>query len=64
MIHKMEIFAKLKELHNNKSQICYCGQISLQSSAAKCSFLTPLGDIIYFAGDGTYYMRCTYTHNK
>ena len=24
--------------HNNKSQICYCGQISLQSAAANCSF--------------------------
>ena len=29
--------------HNNKSQICYCGQVSLQSAAVKCSFLTPLG---------------------
>ena len=32
--------------HNNKSQICYCGQISLQSAAVNCSFsdnLTPLG---------------------
>ena len=27
--------------HNNKSQICYCGQISLQSAAV--FFLTPLG---------------------
>ena len=30
--------------HNNINQICYCGQISLQSAAAKCSFsdnLTP-----------------------
>ena len=26
--------------HNNRSQICYCGQISLQSTAV---FLTPLG---------------------
>ena len=24
--------------HNNKSQICYCGQISLQSAAVNCSF--------------------------
>ena len=24
--------------HNNKSQICYCGQISLQSSAVNCGF--------------------------
>ena len=31
--------------HNNKSQICYCGQISLQSAAVNCSLsenLTPL----------------------
>ena len=31
--------------HNNKSQICYCGQISLQNAAVNCSFsdnLTPL----------------------
>ena len=27
--------------HNNKSQICYCGQISLQSAAVNCQ--TPLG---------------------
>ena len=25
--------------HNNISQICYCGQISLQSAAVNCSFL-------------------------
>ena len=24
--------------HNNISQICYCGQISLQSAAVNCSF--------------------------
>ena len=32
--------------HNNISQICYCGQISLQSAAVNCSFsdnLTLLG---------------------
>ena len=32
--------------HNNISQICYCGQISLQSAAVNCSFcdnVTPLG---------------------
>ena len=29
--------------HNNESQICYCGQILLQSAAVNCSFLTPLG---------------------
>ena len=37
--------------HNNKSQICYCGQISLLSAAF--DNLTPLGGNIYFAGDGT-----------
>ena len=47
-------------VHNNISQICYCGQLSLQSAAVNCSFffdnLTPLGGgggNIYFAGDGT-----------
>ena len=37
--------------HNNKSQICYCGQISLQSVAVNCSFsdnLTPLGVTFIF----------------
>ena len=32
--------------HNNKSQICYCSQISLQSVVVNCSFsdnLIPLG---------------------
>ena len=32
--------------HNNISQFCYCGQISLQSAAVNCYFsdnLTPLG---------------------
>ena len=29
--------------HNNKSQICYCGQISLQSAAVNCSFPTLFG---------------------
>ena len=40
--------------HNNKSQICYCGQISLQSAAVNCSFSDTFGGNIYFAGDGTY----------
>ena len=42
--------------HNNKSQICYCGQISLQSAAVNWRVsdnLTPFGGNIYFAGDGT-----------
>ena len=41
--------------HNNKSQICYCVQISLQSAAVNSSFsenLAPLGGNIYFAGNG------------
>ena len=45
--------------HNNKSHICYCGQISLQSAAVNNSFfsfsdnLTPFEGNNYFAGDGT-----------
>ena len=41
--------------HNNIRQICYCGQISLQSAAVNCSFsdnMTHYGGNIYFAGDG------------
>ena len=41
--------------HNNKSQICYCGQVSLQSAAVNCSFCDTFGGTIYFAGDGTYF---------
>ena len=40
-------------VHNNKSQICYCGQISLQSAAVNCSFTDTFGSNIYFATDGT-----------
>ena len=40
--------------HNNKSQICYCGQITLQSAAVNCSFSNTFGGNIYFAGDSTY----------
>ena len=29
--------------HNNKSQICYCGQISLQSAAVNCSSSATMG---------------------
>ena len=43
--------------HNNKSQICYCGQISLQSAAVNCSFSDTFGGNIYFAGDGAYYFK-------
>ena len=42
--------------HNNKSQICYCGQISLQCAAVNCSFSGFFGGKIYFAGDGTYHL--------
>ena len=40
--------------HNNRSQICYCSQISLQSAAVNCSFTKSdtSGGNIYFAGDG------------
>ena len=38
-LHSILIVANLLA-HNNKSQICYCGQISLQSATV---FLTPLG---------------------
>ena len=44
--------------HNNKSQICYCSQISLQSAADNCGFsdnLASLGGNIYFAGYGKYH---------
>ena len=43
-MHKILIVANLLS-HNNKSQICYCDQISLLSGAVNCSFsdkLTPL----------------------
>ena len=35
--------------HNNTSQICYCGQISLQSAAVNCSFSDNVWGNIYFA---------------
>ena len=41
--------------HNNISQICYCGQITLQSAAVNCSFFwksDTFGGNIYFADDG------------
>ena len=43
----------LAHFYFSNCQICYCGQISLQSAAV---FLTiwHLGGNIYFAGDGTY----------
>ena len=43
-LHKILAAANLLA-HNNISQICYCGQISLQSASVNCSFsdnLTPL----------------------
>ena len=44
-LHSILVVANLLA-HNNKSQICYCGQILLQSAALNCRFsdnLTPLG---------------------
>ena len=41
-LHSILAIANLLD-HNNKTQICYCGQISLQSAAVNCIFLTPLG---------------------
>ena len=32
--------------HNNISQICYCGQISLQSAAVNCSFSNNLAPFV------------------
>ena len=47
--------------HNNISQICYCGQISLQSAAGQFfNNLTPLGGNVYFAGDGIFKMHEEY----
>ena len=43
-LHSVLVVANLLA-HNNKSQICYCGQISLQSTAVNSFFsdnLTPL----------------------
>ena len=51
--------------HNNISQICYSGQISLQSAAVNCIFFffffwqwDTFGGNIYFAGDGTSGITC------
>ena len=44
-LHSILAVANL-HTHNNISQICYCGQVSLQSAAVNCSFsdiLAPLG---------------------
>ena len=40
--------------HKNKSQICYCDQISLQSAAVNCSFSDTFGGNIYCTGDGIF----------
>ena len=44
--------------HTNKSQICYCGQISLQSVAVNCNFSDTFVGNTYFAGDGTNKCLC------
>ena len=33
--------------HNNISQICYCGQISLQSAEVNCSFSDTFGGVTF-----------------
>ena len=38
--------------HNNISQICYCGQNTLQSAAVFLTIRHP-GSTTYFDGDGT-----------
>ena len=54
--------------HNNKSQICYCGQISLQSAAVNCSFSdnpTPLGvTFILLTMVNLFIVRETLNHSK
>ena len=55
-LHSISAVANLLAL-NNKSQICYCGQISLQSVAVNCSFSDTFGGNIYFAGDGTMHIN-------
>ena len=48
-LHSITAVANLLA-HNNKSQICHCGQISSQSSAFKCSFsdyLIPRGSHLF-----------------
>ena len=54
-ISKVDLILAVVNLltHNSKSQICYCGQISLQSAAVNCSFSDTSGGTIYFAGDAT-----------
>ena len=48
--------------HNNISQICYCGQISLHSAAVNCSFadnLTPIGVAFILPQFGTAIFRAS-----
>ena len=52
--------------HNNKIQICYCGQISLQSAAVNCSFsddLAPLGVPFILLVMSFYTNRLTSNHD-
>ena len=51
--------------HNNISQICYCGQISLQSAAVNCSFsdkLTPLGVTFILLAMVAYLLSMRFCH--
>ena len=52
-LHSILAVANLLAL-NNISQICYCGQISLQRAAVDCSFSDTFGGNIYFAGDDSF----------
>ena len=58
-LHSILVVANLLA-HNNKSHICYCGQISLQIAAGNCSFCdnpTPLGVIqLYILNDSFMYV--------
>ena len=51
-LHSILAVANLLAL-NNKSRICYCGQILLQSAAVNCCLSDTIGGNINFAGDGT-----------
>ena len=66
-ILKLHLILAISNLlaHNNKSQICYCGQISLQSAAVNCSFSSDtIGGNIYFAGDDTLLDLTFYEENE
>ena len=55
-LSKLHSFLAVTNLlaHNKIGQICYCGQISLQSAAVNCSFTGTFLGNIHFAVNGTY----------